>query len=131
MRAIFEALDWGRVLDVGIHDMLALISQGRHKYDPAINSRPVFSLDECARRHLGQGLRGKSGHDSWRLRYHELDASPIHAWPAEAVRYAAADADATLRIHMAQLDACPEGDGRWPTETAQVRAALALHLMGA
>lgn len=119
--------------------------------------RPVFSLGEAVQRNLPDAAafgwwfddKGKAEPVSdgglfpetptgsgWRLRYAELEGVPLADWPAEAVRYAEADAELTLRVWHAQAARAPryrDATLRHAilSEPDQTRAAWALHLVSA
>ena len=64
-----------------------------------------YALGSLSHRYLGWQEYKK---DSWRLRYGELIDVPIGEWPEEAIEYPKKDADATLRIALAQRQLAKE-----------------------
>lgn len=89
---IYRAYREGRVRDTKYRQYLADIGRGRfrtRRYD-------LGSLSEI---HGGPTL---DKDDPWRERYGELDAVPLVDWPAEAVRYALLDAEATRAVYLSQ-----------------------------
>ena len=90
-----------------------------------------YALGSLSHRYLGWQEYKK---DSWRLRYGELIDVPIGEWPEEAIEYPKKDADATLRIALAQRQLAKElspHDTLAADLAAQCRAALALSLVSA
>ena len=129
---IFAAYDAGRVRCTRIREML--LHNAREGLNDADGGpRAGFSLADIVKRRFGVDLSAdKSGPDTWRLRYRELDGVPLAEWPEEAKRYAGDDALWALRILRAQaLDALECSHNPLADEAGQTRAAFALHLMGA
>ena len=117
-----EALDAGRVHDVAIRQRLIDIASGEGCYGRK------YSMQELAMRHLGMDLSAEKGPNSWRMRYHELESTPVTEWPASAREYAENDARVTLQIYLSQCAAPPH----WLTdEASQVRHAATLALISA
>jgi DNA polymerase-1 len=82
-----------------------------------------YSLKDIAKRFASMDL--EKGEDTYRLRYAELERTPIHAWPKDAVQYALLDVEATRKVWL-ELS---EGNVRQiPTLSHQCRAYWALHL---
>jgi hypothetical protein len=80
-----------------LHDVLlrqALIDLSRDQF------QHTYNLDGLSRRLLHYAL--DKSDDSFRLRYGELIGLPVAQYPAEAVKYAIADVEATARIHYLQ-----------------------------
>jgi hypothetical protein len=67
--------------------------------------------------------------DTWRLRYAELDGTPLERWPEGAKHYASEDAAVTLKIAEAQLERNRTGQNTLKDLPAQCRAYFALHLV--
>lgn len=91
-----------------------------------IRKLPAFHLDALSLAYCGEGVAGKAGEDIWRLRYSELDETPIKDWPEAAVSYASEDpiyADRLYRAMRASL-----GGNRLPSEDRNNRASWALSL---
>lgn len=125
---IFNALDDGRIHDVQTRAKLDDIAQGwyRKEVDEEGNVKRIdYSLAQIVRR-LTNG-KVKLDKDTWRLKYHRLSDTPLEEWPEGALKYAADDAEVTLRVHRRQeADIDPEV---LVSEPHHVRAHVALHLM--
>lgn len=123
---IFEAYDAGRIHCTRVREML--IQNGSVGLsDSDGGPRIGFSLADMARRYFNADLSAdKSGPDTWRLRYGELDGKPLNEWPEEAKRYAGDDAIWALRIFWEQ----EKQKHLLQDEAGQTRAAFWLHLMG-
>jgi DNA polymerase-1 len=145
VRDVIGALDYGRILDTGVREMLVRIATGtfRFKPDPARPGsvkRTKFDLAELVLDHFGVDLSGaKTDSDAWRLRYSALDGVPVGDWPEAAREYALADAEWARNLVLAQgaeplfVGGYPvvDEDGSVVDEVPQVRAAFALHCMSA
>jgi DNA polymerase I-like protein with 3'-5' exonuclease and polymerase domains len=119
---IFQAFDQDKFRDVQIRETMLAIAGGDRK-------GRLVSLQALVERYLGRHLEKA---DTWRLRYGELVDVPLEEWPAEAREYALADAAVTLEVYVAQAAQNRIAPGELlPTESDQLRAAWALHLMGA
>lgn len=123
---IFQAYFDGRILDVQLQQRLIDIAHGEldgYKDTNGVHHRFSYSLSALHERH-GFGALDKS-EDTWRLRYGELIEVPLAFWPNAASEYAIKDAEATMRVHLAQQN--------WAQylkdSAAQARAGFALHLM--
>lgn len=114
-REIIRAYREGRVQDTMIHHKLVRIEQGSHKYA----KKGDYTLGRLAQR---VGIELDKGADSWRLRYGELEGTPISDWPEEAVRYASEDARATYIVAQDQIVR-----GTRPDMVLQCRSAFVLH----
>jgi DNA polymerase-1 len=133
LRAVFGALDAGRIRDTQVREWLMAIYHGTRKGAP----KGHWSLSALSERYLGAKLA--KGADTWRLRYGELMTTPLRDWPAEAKEYALRDATTTLQVWQAQQEVAattgipldPEHPGALQDEIRQNRAAFALHLMSA
>ena len=141
-KLIWTAYDEGRVSDTGIRDRIILLAKGRRTYDATLKVRPSFSLAEAVKRNLPQGelhtfnwwFDSKSGEDSYRTRYSELENVDLSMWPEAATKYALADSLLTYRVWLAQnADATDYRENAYlvRNESDQVRAAWALHLISA
>lgn len=99
--AVFAAYDADRITDVAIRQKLIDLADGSLGWGSVDGKRTRFrySLDELTRRHFGVSLDKAS---PWRTRYAELRHLPISSWPAEAIDYSRADADATAAVWRAQ-----------------------------
>lgn len=123
---IFQAYFDGRILDVQLQQRLIDIAHGEldgYKDVNGVYHRFSYSLSALHERH-GFGALDKS-EDTWRLRYGELIDVPLSFWPEAASKYAVTDAEATMRVHLAQQ--------HWAEylkdSAAQARAGFALQLM--
>lgn len=95
-RPIFMALAKGRVHDCILNEkLMTLATQG---YVPE-----HYGAAALAEKYLDQHLTGKSGLDAWRIRYNELEDTPLELWPRSAVDYAINDAIYAREVHLAQL----------------------------
>lgn len=125
----FEALEDGRVWDVLTAEKMWDIAHGQ--YGKFTGRQSGYSLAAVALRRLGVKL----DKNTWRLRYHELENTPLDEWPAEAVEYPKNDAISTLLVEEDQqkrrAEFREENDGLDVFEDLhrQVRAKMALHLM--
>jgi len=123
--AIFEAYNEGRIRDTGIREQLVDIAngcfRGSYRDDNARAHKREYSLASIAKRRL----KIKLEKDDWRLRYSELTHTPISDWPEGAKEYARKDAQVTFEIYEQQTKFSAD----LKNETAQTRAAFALHLM--
>ncbi len=98
---IFAAYRAGRITDTGIRAQLVDIARGKTLADDKLRAYSLFDLYKYVFK--GEIMPGPGkGEDSWRLRYGELAHVTLDQWPADAVDYAKCDAQATLRICMAQ-----------------------------
>ena len=68
----------------------------QHRFDLATLTRKYLDIDISA---------GKSNPDSWRLRYNELEGTPVNLWPEEARQYSLQDSIYALKIFQLQEDA--------------------------
>jgi hypothetical protein len=129
---IVRAYDEGRIHCTRIREMM-LHNAVSGLSDDEGGPRVGFSLSDIVKRRFGVDLSAdKSGPDTWRLRYGELDGVPLAEWPDEAKRYAGDDAVWALRIHGAQAEeAATLPHDPYADEAGQTRAAFSLHLMGA
>ena len=107
----------------------------RHKHAYK-KGQGFFSLSGLVLNYFSIDLSStKTGDDIWRLRYGELDDTPINEWPEEAVGYALDDAIWTLQVAVAQSKAMEvdgytlvDEQGRITDEVPQTAAAWSLHL---
>lgn len=131
LRAVFEALEAGRVRDTLLRQKVFHIRKG----DLQTLRKGALGLADLAKAYLGEEM--KKGEDTYRKRYSELAEVPLSAWPGEAVHYAKHDARQTLRVFKAQQEVFERMQyvGKEPfaavDEVFQLRAAWALHLMQA
>lgn len=114
--ATFCALEEGRVTCTKIREKLVRLAYGEAEYllgRDGSAARTSYTLEALVRRYFGLDLSAdKSGEDSWRLRYSELDGVPVASWPPEAARYAVDDALWALEVADEQLrQAGTEVDG--------------------
>jgi DNA polymerase-1 len=133
---IFEAIAAGRIKDTRIREQLLFLAQGRLTFDYAIRKPAKFNLAQVVFNHFKVDLSStKQGEDVWRLRYHELDGTPLDDWPEEAILYALDDAKWTYKVYQKQAEpfewegtpyAGPDGV---TNEDEQMCAAWGLHLI--
>ena len=138
-----SAYDRGQIRDVLIDQKLVDNAAGCLGLEQLPSGKWVnnrYNLAAVAKRCCGLEL-DKSG-DTWRLRYGELDGTPVEAWPEAAREYAQLDAYATAATAIAQNT---PGATRWQQmaesgflgldilgqSEEQARAALALSAMSA
>lgn len=125
---VWRALQERRVADTMIWARLFQIRHGWTEFDPVLNLpttvKSFYSLEKQVLRWLGESVTGKYGEDAWRLRYQELDGTPVEQWPREAVRYAMADADYVLRLWLKMHD----NEGVQADFWRKVEQSWALHL---
>lgn len=125
---IFACLDRGLIIDTHVRGMLLDIAAGTFDFYRDKDGRPhknKHNFANYAQRFLGK-FRAK-GADSWQLRYAELDNVDVEQWPVEARNYALDDAHDTWNLSYAMER---EAGNAIPTESMQVHASWALHLMG-
>jgi DNA polymerase-1 len=138
---VFKAYAAGLVRDTSIRQELIDIACGRRNAGKSEDEKQYFvwrddqwvkaeySLAALGALHLKKDRSAeKESEDRWQLRYHELDGVPLEQWPADAVSYPKDDAADTLAIYYEQCRVAGVEDAI-PTETTQVAAAWALHLM--
>lgn len=117
---IFDALDAGRIHDIGIREALIDIARGDLADRDGLGER--YGMKLLASRYLGLNLiEAKKG--GWRKRFATLDGTPIEQWPWGAREYALRDAAYPLEIYRLQ-----EGGENLHDEIFQVQAAFALQL---
>jgi DNA polymerase-1 len=134
---IFAKYDRGEIYDVQIAE--ALHAVGRGHLGAHADGSPLkdakgrvttrYSLDTCVRLVLGRD--NAKVNDRWRLRYHELESTPIAEWPEDARIYPVDDAVNTLEVALAQVQSRRvDGVAQMNLHdlAAQCRAAWALHL---
>ena len=124
---IWEKFDAGLVWDTMIFEQLHKIARGWSKIDPITGRMPKYSLASLCKSYFDHDLEGKSGGDSWRFRYHDLDGVPLDEWPDDAKQYALEDSAWTEKVFLFQYETI----GMLPNFAGQVKAAWALHLMSA
>lgn len=131
LRAVFDALEAGRVRDTLIRQKIFHIRRG----DLQNLRKGALGLADLAKLYLDEEM--KKGEDTYRKRYSELSDVPLSAWPVEAAHYAKHDARQTLRVFEKQQELFErmKYEGKEPLscrdEAFQLRAAWALHLMQA
>ncbi len=115
MPLIYNALDGGRVYDLQTAEALHAIANGHLGKDPR-NGGPLinpetgrrgrYSLATCT--DLVLGRKDAKENDAWRLRYAELDGTPMNEWPQEAIDYPVDDAKNTAEVCLAQAGHLPK-----------------------
>lgn len=127
---VFKAIDEGRIRCVQLRQMLIDNANGELKYtenELGEMKKQSFSLQNLVLRHLGKFI--PKGHDTWRLRYNELDGVPLSQWPPDATAYAIGDSVDNQGVYDSQEAlVAPEGI---PGENYQVKAHWFLALMSA
>jgi DNA polymerase-1 len=129
---VFQAYSDGRIEDIRLREKLILLAEGRLADDGESGGRlqAKFDLAATVQRHFGADIADdKHNPNSWRLRYRELEATPVAAWPTEAVRYALDDVRWTLAVWFSQR-AYAEGEREIPDSLEQAKHAWWMHLMG-
>lgn len=123
---VWKAYDEGRIFDVLLAESLDAIYYGTlgiHWKTNVPNTR--YSLAYCVDKYLGIDLSEvKTGVNSWRMRYSELDGVPVSEWPEDAIKYAMEDAEYTYQVAKIQREKCRNLEAM----PEQARAAWALHL---
>lgn len=113
---IFDTYEANRITDIAIRQKLADIARGIYR------TRGGYNLEDLSNRHLGRQL----DKDTWRLRYGELRALPLEAWPDGAKLYPREDVRSTIDIYHVQ----EKKYGEWLADQyRQTRAAFWLQLM--
>lgn len=127
-RLWMNAYDAGRVACTMVRQNLIDVAVGQAKFRPG-NRRAGRDLAALVELYFNEQLPKE---DTWRLRYGELDGTPISTWPADAVAYPIRDAKEARRLYFAQ-ERFSEGG---PTPLVpieehhrQARSALWLQLM--
>jgi len=131
--AVWAAYDEHRILDTMVREKLINIAKNELVFRPVEENedepgdetfeRVHYTLAALAQRYLGWELN--KSEDGWRMRYAELDGTPIAEWPAEAVEYSKRDAESTLQVFLRQALAGIET----PDFETQCQHAWALQLM--
>ena len=85
-----------------------------------------YNLGDLALRHFKKKL--DKGAEGFRLRFGELDGTPIADWPKHALDYARDDAGVDLALSRFQRDRARKMGYKLPTSGLEARAALALRL---
>lgn len=130
---VFDAYRDSRIWDTKVREELADIARGRRQDGGATFVqrdgewvKVLYSLAALVQRYLSKDRSlEKSDPNGWRLRFQELEDTPVEEWPAPARAYAIEDSTDTLEVFRCQGGVA----GALPTEPDQVRAAWALHLM--
>lgn len=122
---IFRAFASDRVLCTRVREKLLRIAQGKDK------DGRRYDLASCCEAHgIDHGYNvdaaGQKA-EAWRVRYAELEHTPVDLWPADAVRYARLDVTNLRALFTAQELAGPR---EWYADQyRQTRADWALHLV--
>lgn len=120
----WEALEKGKIRDTLILGQLHAIEYDWMRANPADNwAPPDFSLACLAWTFCD--LRLAKGADTWRLRYAELENTPVWAWPPAAVEYAEKDVTVLRDVYRALT----ERGWSSPDEARQTTTAWCLRLM--
>lgn len=110
----FEALDNGLIYCTKINE--ALWNVQREK------ALMKLSLADLVHYYFKKDISETKTGDSWRLRYSELEHTPISEWPKEAVKYAIDDSIWALKIYNKQSPI---------SQQLALKSAVHLNLMGA
>jgi DNA polymerase-1 len=141
IRAVFDALENGRVFDTKIREQLLRIATGDFEFriTPTGIKKTTFDLATLVDLYLGIDIsETKTDPNAWRLRYRELSHLPVSDWPVAAQDYAMLDAFYPTLVALAQVASNPKQVGPYDihdgsfavhTEGREVAAAFALHLM--
>ena len=124
---IFQAYQDRRIADVQTWQRLYIIAKGASKFDPVTGRPPTYFLETLVSYWLSESMGGKHGEDPWRFKYGTLADVPVEKWPEEAKQYALLDAEYTLRVWLAQTEACGVPPDFWN----QCKYHWPLHLMSA
>lgn len=149
--AIFSLVDRGFFRDTRIREQLMAIAEGRFNFDHRLGKATQtkgFPLSLLTKIYLDVNIDALKGDKidpdnpvvppgaSWRVRYAELDGTPLAQWPKAAINYAVEDAEYAREVFFAQSGPLYVGgspvvydSGDVHDELPQTRAALALHLM--
>lgn len=116
---IWNLYEKGRILDTYIRERLIDIRSGMLSKE-----KGAYSLGYLVKKHLGKSLTKDD--TGWRLRYNELENTPVEEWPESARLYAIDDAKYTLALfkyqeRILQNSPLPPGE-----EVRQVKAHWAL-----
>lgn len=164
LSAVFDRLDRGDVSDTAIRERLIRLAMGEFEYieRPDGPVRRLDALVSVTARYFGKVMddakktKTKSMNPGdplpedatttdpnapWRLRYYQLDGTPVNYWPKDAVDYAIDDASWAVDLYYAQKAAHPDKVDGYPlwdpddperviTEKREQRADWALNLMG-
>ena len=143
LEAVFAKYEAGLIEDVRVNDKLILLANGEMSSDFSTGKTTGFSMADIYKRRFYTDLSAeKTGDDAWRLRYWELDGTPLAEWPDDAKQYALDDAGRTLAIRVDQLNDCTDAsrgafydvvqeDGAVINASETSAAAFALALVGA
>lgn len=126
---IFDKLDADLITCTSIRAKLIDIARGQYRgYKNALTevfTEFKYNQGDLIQRFFGESREEvKSGADSWRLRYAELDDVPCSEWPQAAIDYPLQDAKDNYRLWNFQNDYAHYLDD----EFRQVRADWALRL---
>lgn len=133
-RVICDALEAERVDDTLIREKLIHLStHGRlslMRLPGGQQSKIEYSLAALEAKYTGvDRAADKSGPDSWRLNYKQLDGWLGENYPDEAARYAKEDASGTLQVWWAQEGHCARSGATTQTSRFQVACDFALRMM--
>ncbi len=137
---VFAKLEKGLIRDTQLRQIVIDVAEGEAKFvfdeDTGDFLRASYALADLSWRLLKKYV--KKGSDTWRLRYALLDGIPVHAWPADARKYAIDDAELALEVYEAQEKLIQKAAWTYNEDTnthvlanqnEQHRAAWALYLM--
>lgn len=111
---VFKALEEGRIICTRINEKLLDILR-----EKPLNRATLAAL---VMHYFKEDLSASKTDDAWRMRYSELEDTPLEDWPQEAIDYAIDDSIWAYKIHKIQKPV--DGD-------LSLQSAVYLNLMGA
>lgn len=120
---INTGLQRGQFKDTLFRERLQNISIGTLDYDPVRqrSNKGRYKLHNLVDNYFSVTMTGKSGEeDEWRLRYGELENTPLEQWPIEATEYARLDSYWPLMVCLAQENEA----GDFSTEDRELRGFI-------
>jgi DNA polymerase-1 len=129
---IFDLYENNRVYCTQVRERLLNIAVDQFvvRYDAqGRKHKSGYSLNELCARYLDLNL--DKGEDGWRLRYKELEDTPLADWPKRAVDYAVNDSVYGLQVFFAQRTRARDMHYAMPTQDLETRADFSMRLMSA
>lgn len=111
---VFDALDNNLIYCTKISEALWNIQREKALFG--------LTLAGLVKHYFKTDISASKGEDAWRLRYSELDDSPIAEWPQEAIDYAIDDSIWAYKVHNMQKPI---------DQSLALKSAVHLNLMGA
>jgi len=103
---VFQAIDEGRLADTLLRQKIIDNALGELKFvwneETFEYKKQRYGLAFVVSRLLGR--HREKGEDTWRLRYNELEDTPVADWPKDAQEYAEFDAEDTMAMYLKQSD---------------------------